>query len=108
MRHLFHFSRKRWKVFGAIVGGVYFLATFGVWVAIYIPFLGGPFFLAGLMMWYVPGMVFQWTGFFEFHQFGAAPSGFIGHVIMFLFYAAIAFVLSWPFGREKKRQPMET
>lgn len=108
MRHLFHFNRRRWRALGIIIGLIYFLAIFGVWVAVFIPFLGGPLFLGGLMTWYLPGIVFEWTGFFKYHEFGAAPTGWIGHVIMFLFYAAIAFVLSWPFGREKKRQPPET
>jgi len=66
------------------------------------PFIGGVFFLAGLFAWYIPGIVFAWTPFFEFHEFGAAPTGIIGHLIMLAFYAAVAALISWPF-REKGR-----
>lgn len=95
-------KQRRWRVFLAVLGIVYFLAYFGVSVAIFIPFIGGPFFLAGLMVWFLPGLVFQWTPFFEFHEFGAAPVGIIGHLIMLVFYAAVAALISWPF-RKKKR-----
>lgn len=95
-------KQRRWRVFLAVLGVIYFMAFFGVSVAIYIPFLGTPYFLAGLYIWYIPGIVFAWTPFFEFHQFGAAPTGIIGHVIMFAFYAAVAALVSWPF-REKDR-----
>lgn len=95
-------KQRRWRVFLAVLGIVYLLAYVGVFVAIYIPFIGGPFFLAGLMVWFLPGLVFQWTPFFEFHEFGAAPTGVVGHLLMFVFYAALAALISWPF-REKKR-----
>lgn len=105
MRRFLSFNRRRWWAFGAIIGLIYFLAFFGVWGGVYIPFLGTPLFLGGLMLWYVPGVVFNWTGFFEYHEFGAAPTGWEGHVIMFLFYALIAALLSWPFGWKKKNRP---
>lgn len=105
MASILDFNRRRWHAFGAILGLVYFLAIFGVWVAVFIPILGTPLFLGGLMIWYIPGILFEWTGFFEFHQFGAAPTGWVGHVIMFLLYAAIAVLLSWPFGRDRKQPP---
>lgn len=95
-------KQRRWRVFLAVLGVIYFLAYVGVFVAIYIPFIGGLFFLAGLYVWYIPGIVFAWTPFFEFHEFGAAPTGVIGHLIMLAFYAAVAALISWPF-REKKR-----
>lgn len=95
-------KQRRRRIFLAVLGGIYALAYLGVFVAIYIPFIGGPFFLAGLMVWLLPGLVFQWTPFFEFHEFGAAPIGIIGHLIMLAFYAAVAALISWPF-REKKR-----
>ena len=85
------------KAFGAILISIYALTLFGVWVGIFIPLIGTPIFLASLFLWYIPGILFAWTGFFEFHEFGAAPTGVIGHIIMFLFYAAIAWVLSLPF-----------
>ncbi len=85
------------KVFGAILISVYALAFFGVWVSIFIPLIGTPIFLASLFLWYIPGILFAWTGFFEFHEFGAAPTGVIGHIVMFVFYAAIAWLLSLPF-----------
>ncbi len=84
----------RWKVALIFMGIVYFLAIFGVWVAIFIPFVGGPLFIAGLMIWYVPGLLFHWTGYFVWHEFGAAPNGWQGHVIMFVFYLGIAVVVS--------------
>lgn len=93
-------KQRQWRVFLGVLGVVYFLAYVGVFVAIYIPFIGGPFFMAGLMMWFLPGLVFQWTPFFEFHQFGAAPVGIIGHLIMLAFYAALAALISWPFRKK--------
>ena len=94
---LFAFDRRRLKVFGAILGVIYGLAILGVWVAIYIPFIGGVFFLAGLMVWYLPGILFAWTGLFAYHEFGAAPTGVAGHIVMLLFYATVALIASWPF-----------
>ncbi len=97
------FNRRRWRAFGFILAGFYVLAFFGVWVAIYVPFVGGPFFLAGLMVWFVPGLLFEWTGLFQFHEFGAAPTGWAGHVVMLVFYAFVSALLSWPFARPRKR-----
>ncbi len=57
------------------------------------------------MLWYIPGILFNWTGYFKYHEFGASPSGWEGFVIMFVFYACIAVLLSWPFGRAKKARP---
>lgn len=99
---MFRFNKARWLAFGAILGLVYFLAVFGVWLL--LPGLGDWPFMAGLMIWYVPGVLFEWTGWFAYHAFGASPTGWPGHLLMFLFYAAIAFLLSWPFGRLGKRR----
>lgn len=85
---------QRWKIALIFMGIVYFLAIFGVWVAVFIPFVGGPLFIAGLMIWYIPGLLFHWTGYFAWHEFGAAPNGWQGHVIMFVFYLGIAVVVS--------------
>lgn len=54
------------------------------------------------MLWYIRGIVFNWTGYFEYHEFGAAPTGWEGHLIMLLFHVSIAVLLNWPFGGEKK------
>jgi hypothetical protein len=99
------FNRRRWKAFATLMGLIYFVAICGVSVAIYIPILGTPFFLVGLLLWYIPGVIFYWTGFFAYHEFGAGPTGWEGQVIMFLFYAIIAFIVSWPFGRVGKTSP---
>jgi len=96
------FPKVRPWVVLVVLAVIYALAFLGVWVAVYVPFLGGPFFLIGLMIWYVPGVLFAWTGWFAFHEFGAAPAGWPGHVVMFLFYLAIAVALSLPFGRRPR------
>jgi hypothetical protein len=100
---LFEFSRRRWRAFATILALIYLLAILGPWVAIFIPLLGGPLFLAGLMIWFVPGVLFGWTGLFEFHEFGAHPANWAGHLVMLAFYAAIAGLLSWPFRRDRMR-----
>lgn len=100
---MFEFNRGRWLAFAAILALIYFVAFFGVWGAIFIPLLGGPLFIAGLMLWYIPGIVFDWTGYFKFHEFGAAPTGWEGHLIMLFFYACVAILLSWPFGLKERR-----
>ena len=91
------FDRRRTIVFVSVLALILGLGTFGVSVGIMIPFLGGAFFLLGLFIWYVPGVLFAWTGLFRFHEFGAAPNGVAGYVVMALFYAALAVVVSWPF-----------
>jgi hypothetical protein len=50
------------------------------------------------MIWYVPGVLFGWTGLFEYHEFGANPAGWAGHAVMFAFYVCVAALASWPFG----------
>lgn len=62
-----------------------------------VPFLGGFLFLARLMLHFVPGVVFAWTGLFEFHEFGASPTGWPGYLVMLAFYAVLALLISWPF-----------
>lgn len=101
IRGLIRFDRRRWLAFGAILGFVYALAFGGLGAVVFIPFLGGPLFLAGLMIWFVPGVLFAWTGLFVFHEFGASPAGWAGHAVMFAFYAGLAVLLSWPFARRR-------
>jgi hypothetical protein len=101
MKSLFKFHSRRWWAFGVILAALYLVLFLGAWVGIFIPLVGGYLFLAGLMLWYLPGILFNWTGLFRYHEFGAEPTGVAGYVVMLLFYAAIAFVLSWPFVRRK-------
>jgi hypothetical protein len=96
------FNRQRWMVFGAIVALVYLLAFIGPGGAIYLPLVGGLLFLTSLMLWFVPGVLFAWTGFFTFHEFGASPTGWQGHLIMLLFYVCLSFLMSWPCGLQLK------
>ena len=103
LRRLLAFDRRRRRAFWITLAGIYLLAFFGPWGAIFIPFIGGPLFLAGLMVWFVPGLLFGWTGLFEFHEFGARPAGWAGHLVMLAFYAAIAALVSWPFRLKRKR-----
>lgn len=93
------FGRNRWWAFGVILALLYFFATLGLWVGTAIPLLGTAFFVVGLMLWYIPGILFSWTGFFRFHEFGADPTGWQGHAIMLVFYGCVAALLSWPLGR---------
>jgi hypothetical protein len=90
--------------FGAILGLVYALAFAGPGFAIFIPVLGGPLFLAGLMIWYVPGVLFAWTGLFRYHEFGAEPTGWQGHAVMLAFYACVTLVASWPFAPKREAE----
>jgi hypothetical protein len=103
-KRFLRFDRKRWWAFGLILGLIYFLALFGVWLTIFIPFLGTPLFITRLMIWYIPGILFSWTGLFAFHEFGASPTGWLGHLVMFGFYACVAAIASWPFGLTRKRR----
>lgn len=81
---------------------IYGLATVGLWVFSMVPFLGTAFFLAGLLVWMIPGIALEWTGHFEYHEFGASPVGWEGYLLMFLFYLAIAVVISLPFRGRKQ------
>jgi len=100
MTSLLRFNKQRWRAFVIILGVLYFLLYVGVW-GVVIPFIGVVFFLASLMLWYIPGILFNWTGFFEFHEFGASPTGLVGHAVIAIFYACAALLISWPFGRVK-------
>ena len=102
LQRLLTFDRRRWRAFGIILSTIYLLAFFGPWGAIFIPLIGGPLFFAGLMIWFLPGLLFGWTGLFVFHEFGAAPAGWTGHVVMLAFYVAVAAILSWPFRRNRR------
>lgn len=87
--------RQFWILSAAILAAVYLMAFFGAWIGAAISFLGTEFFIAQLLVWFVPGVLFEWTGLFEYHEFGASPVGFGGYAVMFLFYAAVAMGLSW-------------
>ncbi len=50
----FDFSRRRWWAFGIILAVINAVTFFGVTVGIFVPLLGGVFFLVGLMLWYIP------------------------------------------------------
>jgi hypothetical protein len=102
LSRLWAFDRRRFKIFAALLAAIYALAFFGVSAGIFVPILGTFFFLGGLFIWYLPGVLFAWTGFFEFHEFGAAPSGVLGYVVMFLFYTAIATIATWPFAPKRE------
>ncbi len=94
------FFAKRWKIILGIVAFVWAFAVFGVAFAGFLPVAGTLIFLAALLIWHIPGVVFSWTGLFEFHEFGASPTGAGGYVVMFLFYYSIACILAVPFGRK--------
>ncbi len=83
-------------MFGFTLALFYFFTFVGGWL-VAVPFLGGLLFLTALMLYLIPGIVFAWTGLFQFHEFGAAPLGWPGTVVMLLFYAALALLISWPF-----------
>ena len=102
MKSLFHFDKRRWWVFGILLGSVFFLAFVGVWFMAVIPFLGTFLFVARLMLFLAPGIVFAWTRLFEFHEFGASPLGWPGYLVMVAFYTVLALLFSWPF---RKRNP---
>ncbi len=95
------FFARRWKIIAAVMAVIYFFATIGLWTMLMLPVVGTAVFIAGLYIWFIPGIVFVWTGFFDIHEFGASPNGIAGHIVMFLFYLAIAILISLPFGRRK-------
>ncbi len=104
MKGLFRFNRRRWIAFGVMLTVIYLLVYFGVW-GIFIPFLGAPLFLASLTLLFVPGILFTWTGFFEFAEFGVSSASWEGHAVIVIFYACVAILLSWPFGPGKPVKP---
>ncbi len=97
MMGLFRFDKRRWWVFGIVLGSIYFFAFVGTWFMNVIPFLGAFLFLARLTLFLAAGIVFAWTGLFEFHEFGASPLGRPGYLVMLAFYAVLALLISWPF-----------
>jgi len=99
---LWAFDRRRFKFFALILVAIAALATLGVSVGIFIPIIGTLFFLGGLFIWYVPGVLFAWTGLYEFSAFGAAPSGVLGYIVMILFYGVIAVIVTWPFAPKRE------
>ena len=97
MKSLFRFDKRRWWAFGIVLGSFYFFAFVGAWFMNVVPFLGSFLFLARLMLFLAAGIVFAWTGLFEFHEFGASPLGWPGYLVMFAFYTVLALLISWPF-----------
>ena len=100
---MFSFNRARRLAFGASLGPVFFSASFGL--CLQRPGLGSLPFLAGLMTWYIPSPLFAWTGWFADPEFGAAPTGRPGLLLMLPFYAQIAFLPCRPFGRFGEGSP---
>ena len=96
------FDRRRTIAFASILALIFGLGFLGVSVGIMIPLIGGISFILGLLVWYIPGVLFAWTGLFEYHEFGAAPIGIPGYLVMLLFYAAVAVVASWPFAPKRE------
>jgi hypothetical protein len=93
------FSRRRVKLFAALVA----LALFFLFAAVYVglvvavvPLLGDFLFIAGLMAWYWPALCLYWTSAFTYTEFGAAANGWPGVALVILFYvlpsAIVAFV----------------
>ncbi len=99
---MINFLKPRWKIILGFLFSVGLLATLGTSLGIFIPVLGTPIFVVALFLWYIPGIIFNWTGYFAFHEFGAAPSAWQGYVIMILFYLAVAIIVSLPFGKSRK------
>lgn len=104
MMGLTRFYRRRWMPFGIILTAIYLLLYFPVW-GIVVPFLGAPMFMAALMLLLVPSVLFSWTGFFEFAEFGVSFVYWEGHAVIVVFYACVALLLSWPFSRGKPAHP---
>lgn len=96
------YFKNRWKIITGILVLICFLAVAGIAFAV-VPVIGFPIFAVTLYIWYVPGVLFDWTGFFTFNEFGANPNGLAGYIIMFLFYVVVAAVLAAPFGGKKHR-----
>ena len=96
------FLKPRWKIIVGLLVFIGMLATGGIWLGVFLPVIGTPIFLAALFVWYIPGIVFHWTGYFSYSEFGAAPNAWQGYMIMFFFYLVIAIILSIPFGRTRK------
>ena len=96
------YFKNRWKIILGLLVLIGLLATAGVRAG-GLPIIGSPLFLAALFIWYLPGVLFEWTGLFTFHEFGAIPKGVAGYIVMFLFYVALAVLLAAPCGRQKSK-----
>jgi len=93
-----------WKTFFWVLGIIWFLATIGLWVGTAIPYVGTVFFVTGLAIWLAAGIALAWSGSFEFHEFGASPTGPMGYVLMFVLIALIALFAGWCVAKFKARK----
>ncbi len=102
LSRLWTFDRRRFTIFAVLLTAIFVFVIFGISYAIVIPLIGTFLFFAALKIWFAPDLLFGWTGFFVYYEYGAAPSGVAGYVVMFLFYAAVATVVTWPFAPKRE------
>lgn len=98
--NLFYFDKRR------SISFVKFLMVF------LLPFLlvrlGGffliIFFFPALLFINIVGILFGWTGLFDFQEFGAMPYGVPGWIVVILFYLAVSLLLSGMGSSSKKEK----
>ncbi len=100
------FFAPRYKIILALLIPVLLLAVFGRTMGASLPIIGIPVFIISILVWYLPALVFAGSGLFIIHELGASTTGWVGDVVMFLFYFAVATLISLPFGGKwrKKRK----
>ena len=110
LARLWAFDRRRFKIFSFVLVCIIAFAILGTTFGIRIPLLGTYILMAAFYIWLAPGILFHWTGLFEYNQFGAAPNGALGNMIILLFYMVVALVVTWPFApkRDGRKGPRVT
>jgi len=100
------FFAPRYKIIFALLISIFLLATIGISESTSLPVIGIPIFIASILVWYIPGLVFSGTNLFVIHEMGASTTGWTSLIVMFLFYFAVATLISLPFNgkwRQKKK-----
>jgi len=100
------FFAPRYKIITTLLVIIFLLATQGITMGPSLPIIGIPVFIASVMIWYIPGLVFSGTGLFKVWELGSYPTSWVSYIVMFLFYFAVATLISLPFNgkwRKKKK-----
>jgi len=68
------FFAPRYKIIITLLVFIFLLATLGITMGPSLPVIGTPVFMASVMIWYIPGLVFSGTGLFKVWELGAHPT----------------------------------
>lgn len=100
---MFSFTLLRVRLFVGFLA-LFFVLPFFTGLIGKLPFvwvLGNVVGLAAKYFPYIPGLMIGGP-LFELTEFGMEPQGFLGKMILFVFYLIAAFLLSWPGNLWKK------